>query len=158
MTSDEPVNETDSTSGRRDKRDAAVEETVVGKPGQSSSPLPAPAVTVSAEPSSISPPSSTGGGESSEDFSAEEPEEPVSFETVGLPPKDLLDFAKLIVRGLALLAVFFALLSLCSIYWLSDIGQHEFGVEIMRTTMSVVTSTLPPIATLVLGFYFGKKQ
>jgi len=74
--------------------------------------------------------------------------------------KDLLGFAKLITTGIAWVGVIFAVLAIAAPVLLECVDCREegqYGVELSRQLLTVVTSILPPILTLVLGFYFGRK-
>jgi hypothetical protein len=90
------------------------------------------------------------------------PEQDIPYNTVD--PTLILKFAKEIVLGCAVVGTVFALVALiCPPLLVCKGGTSPNEIEkyILSTgtsLLSVVTTVIPPIVTLVLGFYFGKKD
>ena len=100
------------------------------------------------------------------DFSRNEtPQEQPSQIAVQEPlnPELILKFAKQILAGSAVVAIICIIIALFGPHWVlnfpvrNDTKFEEYVLSTGETILDVVTTVIPPIVTLVLGFYFGKK-
>ncbi len=100
------------------------------------------------------------------DFSGQEnPQEQPSqiAEQEPLNPELILKFAKQILAGAAVVAIICIILALFGPHWVLDCPTppdtkfQEYILSTGETILDIVTTVIPPIVTLVLGFYFGKK-
>jgi hypothetical protein len=86
------------------------------------------------------------------------------FDKKSLDPGLILRFAKQIMLGCAIVGMFFALLALIGPPALLNSGAslpdeiEKYVLSTGTSLMSVVTTVIPPIVALVLGFYFGRKD
>ena len=75
--------------------------------------------------------------------------------SVQVSPKDLLGFAKGILLHLFALVVFVFALS----YLMTAIAPDNTALaEVVSTILDVTKTAVPSIVTLVLGFYFGRRD
>ena len=73
----------------------------------------------------------------------------------GLDEGDRLEFAKQILFFLFLLVIFVFLASYCLVNYGSD---NKELVSIINTILDITKTVVPSTVTLVLGFYFGRKD
>lgn len=88
--------------------------------------------------------------EASESWGEDSDQPPVKFETSELPETSLLKFASWVLVALLVLAI----LSGFAFGW-SGTGQENHPTAVMFDAAKTI---LPPMATLVLTYYFAKRN
>ncbi|WP_318458361.1 hypothetical protein [Photobacterium leiognathi] len=78
-----------------------------------------------------------------------------SFLSDTVDEKDRLSFAKLILGGLGALVL---MVFICSYYFIAEHPNNKELIKVVNTILDITKTAVPSIVTLVLGFYFGKKD